>query len=159
MLGISVHNSTSSPSLLVFFVINSIIFAILVGNHKPSLAEVDKASPLLPSFFEGEIQSDFLENPTYDKVYESDVGYCKSPFNIKDESADNVDVTTYEKVDESDDDDGYCKTPDNIVVYEITTQEQQESDDNLQTRIESFIAKVYKGWIEENNWDKYGIDI
>ncbi|CAL0312943.1 unnamed protein product [Lupinus luteus] len=42
---------------------------------------------------------------------------------------------------------------------EITTQE--EYDDNLKTRIENFIAKVYKGWNEESQWDKYnyGLDI
>ncbi|RDX95433.1 hypothetical protein CR513_22050, partial [Mucuna pruriens] len=128
IVGISVHNSTSSTSFLVFFGINTIIFAILVGSRKPSLVEIDKASPLL-SFFEvgGEAQGDFIENATDDKVDES---------NIKDESADNH--------------------GDEI---EITTQEQEESDDNLKTRIESFIAKVYGGWIEESHWDKYGIDI
>ncbi|KAG4933120.1 hypothetical protein JHK87_047122 [Glycine soja] len=135
IVGISVHNSKSSTSLLVFFVINTIIFSILVGSRKSSLAEVDMASPLLPSFFEvaGEAQGGFLENATYDKVDESNDGYHKSLFNIEDESVDNVD--------------------------EITTQEQEESDDNLKTRIESFIAKVYKGWIEESYWDKYGIDM
>ncbi|KAG4378948.1 hypothetical protein AAZX31_17G131800 [Glycine max] len=135
IVGISVHNSKSSTSLLVFFVINTIIFSILVGSRKSSLAEVDMASPLLPSFFEvaGEAQGGFLENATYDKVDESNDGYHKSLFNIEDESVDNVD--------------------------EITTQEQEESDDNLKTRIESFIVKVYKGWIEESYWDKYGIDM
>lgn len=135
IVGISVHNSKSSTSLLVFFVINTIIFSILVGSRKSSLAEVDMASPLLPSFFEvaGEAQGGFLENATYDKVDESNDGYHKSLFNIEDESVDNVD--------------------------EITTQEQEESDDNLKSRIESFITKVYKGWIEESYWDKYGIDM
>nr|KYP56431.1 hypothetical protein KK1_002670 [Cajanus cajan] len=108
IVGISLHNSTSSTSFLVFFVINTIIFVILVGSRKPYLAEVDMALPLFPSFSEvrGETQ---------------------------DESEDNVD--------------------------EIIRQEQEESDDNLKTRIESFIAKVYNGWIEESHWDKYGIDI
>ncbi|KAG5039723.1 hypothetical protein GmHk_05G012474 [Glycine max] len=108
IVGISVHNSKSSTSLLVFFAINTIIFSILVGSRKSSLAEIGMASPLLPSFFE--------------------VGG-----NIEDESVDKVD--------------------------EITTQEQEESDDNLKSRIESFITKVYKGWIEESYWDKYGIDM
>lgn len=66
-------------------------------------------------------------------IDDSNDEYCKSLGNIEDESVDKVD--------------------------EITTQEQEESDDNLKTRIESFIVKVYKGWIEESYWDKYGIDM
>ncbi|TKY55395.1 hypothetical protein E2542_SST19810 [Spatholobus suberectus] len=83
----------------------------------------------------GEVQGGFLvlDNATDDKVDESDDEYCKSLGNIKDESVDNVD--------------------------EITMQEKEESDDNLKTRIERFIAQAYKGWIEESHWDKYGIDI
>ncbi|ESW27597.1 hypothetical protein PHAVU_003G215900 [Phaseolus vulgaris] len=108
IVGISVHNSRSLTSFQVFFVINTIILAILLGTRKPSLAEVDKVSTLLPSsFFE--------------------VGE-----ETQDESVQNVE--------------------------EMVTLVQEESDDNLKTRIESFITMVYKGWIEERHWDIYGKD-
>ncbi|XP_029129088.1 uncharacterized protein LOC114916488 [Cajanus cajan] len=183
IVGISLHNSTSSTSFLVFFVINTIIFVILVGSRKPYLAEVDMALPLFPSFSEvrGETQGDILEDATDEKVDESDDVYSKFLGDIKDESVDNVDDKALpllpsffevrgeaqggflenaidDKVDESDDG-AHSKDESEDNVDEIIRQEQEESDDNLKTRIESFIAKVYNGWIEESHWDKYGIDI
>jgi len=135
IVGISVHNSRSLTSFQVFFVINTIILAILLGTRKPSLAEVDKVSTLLPSsFFEvgEETQGGFLENAVYDEVDECDDAYFECVGNIKDESVQNVE--------------------------EMVTLVQEESDDNLKTRIESFITMVYKGWIEERHWDIYGKD-
>ena len=137
IVGITVLNSTSSTPFLVFSVINTIILCLvvsIVGTRKPSSAEFDKVSPFLPLLFDGggETQDDCLENATDDEVDEGGDGNCKSLCCTKDESDDNVD--------------------------EITTQEQEESDDKLKTRIENFIAKVYKGWIEESRWENCGID-
>ncbi|KAK7346662.1 hypothetical protein VNO80_21185 [Phaseolus coccineus] len=135
IVGISVHNSRSLTSFQMFFVINIIIFAILLGTRNPSLAEVDKVSTLLPlSFFEVEEEAHggFLENAVHDEVDECDDAYFECVGNIKDESVENVE--------------------------EIVLQVQEESDDNLKTRIESFITMVYKGWIEERHWDIYGKD-
>jgi len=135
IVGISVHNSRSLTSFQVFFVMNTIIFAILVGTRKPSLAEVDKISTSLPSSFSEvgeEAEGGFLENAMHDEVDECDDACFECVGNIKDESVENVDG--------------------------IVTQVEEEFDDNLKTRIESFIAMVYKGWIEERHWDIYGKD-
>lgn len=105
LVGISVLNSTSSTSFLVFSVINTLIFTILVVSHKPPSAEVDRVF-VFTAIFEGggETQEGILEYATDDEVYESGDGYIKSLGYMKDGDVDNVD--------------------------EITTQEQ-ESDDNL----------------------------
>ncbi|OIW09822.1 hypothetical protein TanjilG_32260 [Lupinus angustifolius] len=115
--------------------INAIIFAVSDGSRKPASADIDKVF-VFPSIFEagGETQEGILEYETDDdEVNENGDEYCKSQGYNKDEG---VDYTN-----------------------EITKQE--EYDDNLKTRIENFIAKVYKGWIEEKQWDKYnyGLDI
>ncbi|KAF1872540.1 hypothetical protein Lal_00016842 [Lupinus albus] len=109
--------------------INTVIFAISVQSHKPVSIDIDKVF-VFPSIFEagGETQEGILEYATDDQVNESSDEYYKSEGNIEDEGDDHAN--------------------------EITTQEE-EYDDNLKTRIENFIAKVYKGWIEESQWDKY----
>lgn len=59
---------------------------------------------------------------------DSDDTYCNSHFQIKDHDAD-----------------------------EVTTQDKQESDEHLKIRIESFIAKVKKGRIEDSSRDNYDL--
>ncbi|KAK7251195.1 hypothetical protein RIF29_34174 [Crotalaria pallida] len=140
VVGMLVFNSmSSSSSFLMFSVVNTIIFTIRVGSRQPPSTEVDKVFVVFLSILEEgiETQEGILEYATVDEVNESGDGYCKSLSYTKDEGVDNVDE-----------------------ISQIKRQEE-ESDDNLKTRIESFIAKVYQGWMEESRWDKYssGLDI
>ncbi|MED6168199.1 hypothetical protein PIB30_009701 [Stylosanthes scabra] len=72
---------------------------------------------------------DCLEDTMDDEADECGIGNCESVSCSEDES-------------------------DNENNKEFAAQEQEESDENLKTRIENFIAKVYKGWSDESCLDR-----
>ncbi|XP_050378248.1 uncharacterized protein LOC126795452 [Argentina anserina] len=131
----------SSNPLFVFSICNIIIVAIIIGDHRPSGVEVDSILPFL---------SGSAEDATY---YSKDDGSSKQYCNIAGlvNSSENVDNDVDESEENTNyDSDGYDEDDDdNGSSDEIGWGNTDESDDNLETRVEDFINRVYKGWQEE----------
>uniref|UniRef100_A0A7N2N326 Uncharacterized protein n=1 Tax=Quercus lobata TaxID=97700 RepID=A0A7N2N326_QUELO len=120
----------SSSPLLVFSVFNTIIIAILIGNYRPSTEEVEGVMP------------PFLPQNEEDKDAQDDTGdYINGK---EDENEDEDEDEEYHGSDGYDEDDD-----DNSSDDEICWQDDEEYDNNLERRIESFIAKVNEEWRKE----------
>ncbi|KAM2504226.1 hypothetical protein PS1_038166 [Malus domestica] len=123
----NLHFSSNPP--FVFLLVNIIIVAIIVGNHRPSSVEADDIISFVYHSYELE---------------EDGAGYDKCSDHVDDndggesESDDHFDSDGY---DEDDDDNGS--------EGEIGWGDMDEYDYNLEKRIEDFIDKVNKGWREE----------
>lgn len=120
----------SSSPLLVFSVFNTIIIAILIGNYRPSTEEVEGVMPPFLPQNEEEIDA---QDDTGDYIN------CK-----EDENEDEVEDEVYHGSDGYDKDDD-----DNSSDDESCWQDEEEYDNNLERRIESFIAKVNEEWRKE----------
>lgn len=118
----------SSSPLLVFSVFNTIIIAILIGNYRPSTEEVEGVMPPFLPQNEEEIDA---QDDTGDYIN------CK-----EDENEDEDEV--YHGSDRYNKDDD-----DNSSDDESCWQDEEEYDNNLERRIESFIAKVNEEWRKE----------
>lgn len=129
---------TSNP-LFVFSLFNIIIFAIIVGDHRPSTEEVGGILP----FLYGEDATDDIEDDDSEKHCNMD-GYVNGSKEVDDQDDESEE-------DEGDyDSDGYYEDDDdNSSNDEIGWGDTDESDDNLEGRVEDFIDRVYKGWQEE----------
>lgn len=113
----------SSPFFL-YPLFNIIILVIIFGSYRPY---VDKVDGVFPSF----------PDEVGDDVYD----------NIRDGSDNSDDDDDYKQNYGSD---GYEEDDDdNGSDGEIGWQDDEEFDDNLERRIEEFIAKVNTGWKEE----------
>lgn len=105
--------------VLMIFVLNSIIFAFLVEGHRPSSDDFDWPSPFLLPV-DG-VEEEHAEDRCNSIDYSDD--YCSDGY-------------------DEDDDDGSHE--------EVDWGDEQDYDyDDLNKRIEEFIAKVNKGWREE----------
>lgn len=120
----------SSSPLLVFSVFNTIIIAILIGNYRPSTEEVEGVMPPFLPQNEEEIDA---QDDTGDYIN------CK-----EDENEDEVEDEVYHGSDGYDKDDD-----DNSSDDESCWQDEEEYDNNLERRIESFIVKVNEEWRKE----------
>lgn len=120
----------SSSPLLVFSVFNTIIIAILIGNYRPSTEEVEGVMPPFLPQNEEEIDA---QDDTGDYIN------CK-----EDENEDEDEDEVYHGSDGYDKDDD-----DNSSDDESCWQDEEEYDNNLERRIESFIAKVNEEWRKE----------
>ncbi len=114
----------SSSPLLVYSVFNMIIIVILIGNYRPSSEEVDGAMPPFLPLYEGE------------KDTQDDTGNYIDHEDEENHGSDGNDK------DDDDDDDGSGDD-------EICWQDEEEYDNNLERRIEDFIAKVNEEWRKE----------
>lgn len=131
------HSLFSNP-LLLFSLFNTIVLAIMVGSFRPCTYEVDEILHFFCSSDELEVV-DMHENimeysddeDDYDHEYHGSDGY-----------------------DEDDDDNG----SDDEVGWEDddNSRDDEGCDDNLQKRIEDFIAEAYNRWKEEKLRDKLG---
>ncbi|KAJ9147792.1 hypothetical protein P3X46_029913 [Hevea brasiliensis] len=119
-----------SSSLFLFSMFNTIILAVVFGNCRPSVEEVDGAWYSFQSSYED--GQDSYDNIVKDEDNDSDV----------DDDDDQRENYFSDGYDEDDDDSG----SDGEIGWE---DDDEEIDDNLQRRIEDFIAKVNKGWREE----------
>ncbi|KAL6174568.1 hypothetical protein ACLB2K_051214 [Fragaria x ananassa] len=131
----------SSNPLFVFSLCNIIILAIIVGDHRPPTEEVESILPFLSS--SSEDATDDIEDDGSNK-------HCNIDDHVN--GNDNVDdeVDQSEEEDADYDSDGYDEDDDdNGSNDEIGWGDTDESDDNLETRVEDFIDRVYKGWQEE----------
>ncbi|KAM3734957.1 hypothetical protein ACB098_10G054000 [Castanea mollissima] len=118
----------SSSPLLVFSVFNSIIIAILIGNYRPSTEEVEGVMPPFLPQNEEEIDA---QDDTGDYI------------NCKEDEDEDEDEEYHGS-------DGYDKDDDdNSSDDEACWQDEEEYDNNLERRIESFIAKVNEEWRKE----------
>lgn len=120
----------SSSPLLVFSVFNTIIIAIVIGNYRPSTEEVEGVMPPFLPQNEEEIDA---QDDTGDYIN------CK-----EDENEDEDEDEVYHGSDGYDKDDD-----DNSSDDESCWQDEEEYDNNLERRIESFIAKVNEEWRKE----------
>lgn len=120
----------SSSPLLVFSVFNTIIIAILIGNYRPSTEEVEGVMPPFLPQNEEEIDA---QDDTGDYIN------CK-----EDENEDEDEDEVYHGSDRYNKDDD-----DNSSDDETCWQDEEEYDNNLERRIESFIAKVNEEWRKE----------
>lgn len=129
----------SSNPLFVFSLFNIIIFAIIVGDHRPSTEDVGGILP----FQCDEDASDDREDDDSGKHCDMD-GYVHGSEEVDDQDDESEE-------DEGDyDSDGYHEDDDdNGSNDEIGWGDTDESDDNLERRVEDFIDRVYKGWREE----------
>lgn len=112
-----------SSRVAVFAVFNVIIIAVFRGHSKPSVADFDGV---------------FLSSPS---VYEA--------YTVKEKEYGEEYDTCDERNEHGGDDDGYDEDNDDDLDTEDVDSED-ESDIDLERRIESFIAKVYKKWREES---------
>ncbi|KAJ8767593.1 hypothetical protein K2173_018151 [Erythroxylum novogranatense] len=117
----------SSP-LFIFSLFNAIILFIVLGNHRPSGDEVEE-------FFQYSSQSSFADD--YGDYVKDDNGGS----DMEDDNEDRSEFDGSDGYDEDDDDDGS--------EGEVGWEDDEEPDENLESRIEDFIAKVIKGWREE----------
>lgn len=114
-----------SSTLFLFSMLNTVILAVVVGSYRPSVEEGDGGWYSFQSWYE-EVED------AYDK----------------DEDYDSDDDDDYEK--ENDFSDGYDRDDEGDRDGEIGWEDDdEEEDDNLQRRIEEFIAKVNRGWRDE----------
>ncbi|XP_024174918.1 protein PFC0760c-like [Rosa chinensis] len=131
----------SSNPLFVFSLCNIIIFAIIVGDHRPPTEEVDSILPFLSG--SAEDATDGVEDDGSNKHCNMD-GHVNGSEDVDDQ------VDESEEEDGEYDSDGYNEDDDdNGSDDEIGWEDTDESDDNLETRVENFIDRVYKGWREE----------
>ncbi|KAE8055171.1 hypothetical protein FH972_012032 [Carpinus fangiana] len=115
------HGFSSSP-LLLFSVLNTIVIAILVLSYGPYSEEVDRNWPILPPSYEGDGKGDTGDYIEDEEEYNGD-GKGDTGDYIEDEEEYNGSDGCEEDNDDDDSDD--------------------EEYENLEMRIESFIAKVY----------------
>ncbi|OMO80926.1 hypothetical protein COLO4_23851 [Corchorus olitorius] len=108
----------SNTPLLSFILFNSIIVAIIVGSHKPSIDEINGSFPYMYDSFD--ITQEYSDVDDFEDDIHS--------------------LDGYQEDEEDDMDDGWS--------------DEEEFDDDLQKRIEDFIAKVNNGWREERLKDK-----
>lgn len=112
-----------SSRVAVFAVFNAIVITIFLGHSKPSLADSDGV---------------FLSSPS---VYEA--------YTVKEKEHDEDYDSCEERNEHHGDDDGYDEDNDDDLDTEDVDSED-ESVIDLERRIESFIAQVYKKWREES---------
>ncbi|XVF10744.1 hypothetical protein REPUB_Repub07fG0209100 [Reevesia pubescens] len=117
-------------SLSQYILFNAIIIAVIFGSHKPSIDEFDGVYPYLHSLYEADASFDNTEEYSDVDVYEDDI--CSS--------------NGYQEDDDEDDDD-------NDDMNDGWDDEEEDGDD-LQKRIEDFIAEVTNGWREERLKEK-----
>lgn len=120
-------NEFSSSPIFVFSVFNIIICAIIVKCESKSAQDFDG----LMAFF-GLVYEEETEEITYEMYSDSDDD-ADAHFHNSDGYDSEIEWTEGSGGDEDEDDDN----------------EKKEYDENLESRIEEFIAKVIKGWREE----------
>ncbi|KAE8055170.1 hypothetical protein FH972_012031 [Carpinus fangiana] len=126
------HGFSSSP-LLLFSVLNTIVIAILVLSYGPYSEEDDRNWPILPPPYEGDAKWPILP-PLYERDGKGDTGDY-----IEDEEEYNgSDGYEEDNDDDSSDDEEY---------------------ENLEMRIESFIAKVYEQRRKESLLESRGTQL
>lgn len=131
--------SLSSNPLLLFSLFNTIILAITVGSFRPCTYEADEILPFFCDTDELGIidtrddimeYSDDDDDDDYDHEHHGSDGYDED-----DDDNSSDDEVGWEDDDSSRNDEGY--------------------DDNLQKRIEDFIAEAYSRWKEEKLRDNH----
>ncbi|KAL5748584.1 hypothetical protein ACOSP7_025623 [Xanthoceras sorbifolium] len=127
---LSCRNQFSSSYLLMFSLLNTIIFSIIIGSYKPYTNEVGQDLASL--------------------CYSHEVGDHAQDY-IKGSSDEEDDFEEYHGSDgyEEDDDDN------NDSDEEVGWEHEEGYDDNLQMRIEDFIAKVTNVWKEDRLRDRF----
>lgn len=117
----------SNNPLYLFILFNAIIIAVIVGSHKPPIDEFDGVFPYLSFVYEAGASFDNTDEFSDIDVFEDDT--CSSD--------------GYQEDDDDDDDDDKEEDTDD------SWYDEEEYGDDLQKRIEDFIAMVNKGWREE----------
>ncbi|KAI3410231.1 uncharacterized protein J3R85_018926 [Psidium guajava] len=129
----------SSSPLFVFFALNFVVLAILLGSHSPNHREIERrfSFSLNEEIRVDDTHADENEAPIDDGGYE-DGGH----------SNDDVISDGYEEDDDdsgSDGEIGWCNDEDD----DEASKKDEDGDNNLEKRSEDFIARVIKGWWEE----------
>lgn len=120
-----------APFLLMYSLFSIILFSIIIESYKPYSKEDDQDSTPLYLHEEGEYSPDHIKRtPDEESDYEDYHG------------SDGYEVDDQNDVYESGDDD------------DVTWDDEERFDENLQKRVEDFIAKVTDGWKEEKMRDK-----
>jgi hypothetical protein len=141
------HGFSSSP-LLLFSVLNTTVIAILVSSYGPYSEEVDRNWPILPPPCEGDAKWPILPLP-----YEGDAKWPILPtLYERDGKGDTGDYIEDEE--EYNGSDGYEE--DNVDDDDSSDDEEYE---NLEMRIESFIAKVYEQRKKESLLESRGTQL
>ncbi|EOY24512.1 hypothetical protein QQP08_011828 [Theobroma cacao] len=111
--------------LSLFILFNAITVAVIVGSHKPSIDEIDGFFPYSCSLYGGPF-----------------INSTEKYSDVDDFEDDTASSDGYHA--DEDDDDGYHEDE----AEDDSCNDEGEYDD-LQKRIEAFIAKVNNGWREE----------
>ncbi|PSS21590.1 hypothetical protein CEY00_Acc10638 [Actinidia chinensis var. chinensis] len=147
---------TQSSNLVLFFLVNVIVIAILVGSLKPSTRDFDSFSYVPPPLACGVVDYKHEKTKDEDCNYDKDdflprlvhVEYCKKEEVLLLEYVDDDSegFHGYDGYEEDNDDEG--GDDDDV------SSEEGEKDEDLRRRIEDFIAKNNKKWQEELLHDK-----
>ncbi|CAK9173140.1 unnamed protein product [Ilex paraguariensis] len=133
----------SSNGMFVFSVLNILICAILAISFQPSADDIDAFFPFLFVYGVGKDQTE--------EIHDASEG-CSSPGSIisyynngDDDNDEIVDIYYLDGYEEDDDDNG----SDGEIGWNDDDEKEEEYDENFESRIEEFIAKVINGWREE----------
>ncbi|KAL6981813.1 hypothetical protein U1Q18_023433 [Sarracenia purpurea var. burkii] len=142
-----------STSLVVFFVVNAIIVAIVLGSSKPSGEGFDSFSYLPPLVFEAECQVETSKDENY---YNDDNDDFLSRSVCIEHEMEKSCLLEYFNED-SDGFHGYdgCEGESDVGDgSDDDINSEDEQDEDLKGRIEEFIAKNNNKWREELLSDK-----
>lgn len=123
----------SSTCTFRYFVFNSIVFVILTRSFRSSAHGVDE---LLPSF-------QFFDGVSEEQI--EDIGY----------TSEDSDIYGSNDYDSHCGSSGYEEEDDNGSDSETNwIEDNEETDHDLENKVEAFISKVIRGWKEEQMNDK-----
>jgi hypothetical protein len=173
------HGFSSSP-LLLFSVLNTIVIAILVLSYGPYSEEVNRNWPILPPPYEGDAKWPILplpyegdaKLPILPLPYEGDAKLPILPLPYEGDAKLPILPTLYERdgkgdtgdyiedEEEYNGSDGYEE--DNVDDDDHSSDDDSSDDEeyeNLEMRIESFIAKVYEQRKKESLLESRGTQL
>ena len=144
-----------SSAVFLHLLLNILIWVIVLWSYKPSKDELDGLRQTKPSFCEYPYEENKGENQSNGNAESSCevAGHtrvqsdCENHSNEKDQDNDNgKDNDEKHSCSDGCNEDDYDNGSAGVIGWQDVAE---ELDDNLEKRIEDFIAKVNKGWREE----------